>query len=471
MCQGIAEELQGIDLGDKRLNDRSQIILETLAADPAASINAACNGWDETQAAYRFFNNENVVSEKILEPHRRATEKRIAEQDVVLVVPATADLRQDTTELDFTKHPTKDAGVLNTEHRFGFYDHSHIAFTPQHVCLGVLDVDFYSRAPETLGQAGARQGDPIETKESYRWLQGYRLASELAGRHPETQIVSVADCECDIYDIFLEAEQHETPAEFVIRARVDRSLTERDPEAGGWAYRKVREEVAQSKRLTTRHVELPGTAKREGRLATLEVRAKTVHVKPPHARGSLPSVTFNVVLVEEVDGPHDGTDVSWLLITSLPIDSVDAVLRIIDYYVARWPIETFFRTYKTGCRVEEIQLETNHRLLNALMFYKIIAWRVMHVTMLGRECPDLPCEAVFAEEEWKPVYRVVEKKPLPQRVPTLAEFIPMLAQLGGYNRRTTDGPPGAQPIWVGIRRMTDFALAWTAFGPSDDNGG
>ena len=64
---------------------------------------------------------------------------------------------------------------------------------------------------------------------------------------------------------------------------------------------------------------------------------------------------------------------SWLLITSLPIDSVDAVLRIIDYYVARWPIETFFRTYKTGCRVEEIQLETNHRPLNALMFYKIVA--------------------------------------------------------------------------------------------------
>lgn len=464
MCQKIAGELQGIDLGDKRLNERSQMLLETLAADPSASINAACNGWPETRAAYRLFDNENVEPEKILQPHRQATERRIAEEDVVLVV-------QDTTELDFTTHPTTDAGVLNTEHRFGFYDHSHVAFTPGHVCLGVLDVDFYSRDPQSLGQAKERQGDPIETKESYRWLEGYRLASELAGRHPETQIVSVADCECDIYDIFVEAERHETPADFVIRARVDRSTPERDPQAGGAAYRKVRDEAASSKLLTRQHVELPKTAKREARQATLEVRVQEVRVKPPHARSSLPSVTFHVVLVEEVGGPGDGTDVSWLLITSLPIGSVDGVLRIIDYYVARWPIETFFRTYKTGCRVEDIQLETNHRLLNALMFYKIIAWRVMHVTVLGRECPDLSCEAVFAKEEWKSVWQIVEKEPPPPQPPRLGEFIPVLAELGGYNRRSQDHPPGAQAIWVGIRRMTDFALAWLTFGPSADKGG
>ena len=60
-----------------------------------------------------------------------------------------------------------------------------------------------------------------------------------------------------------------------------------------------------------------------------------MQVKPPHARGHLPSVTYNVVLVEEVGGPGDGTDVCWLLITTLPIETVDDVLRIIDYYVAR----------------------------------------------------------------------------------------------------------------------------------------
>lgn len=461
MCSGIVDEFQGIDLGDRRLDERGKALLDVLAADPAASINAACNGWAETQAAYRFFDNDRVEPEKILRPHVEATRKRIAQHDVVLVL-------QDTTELDFSRHPTEDAGVLNHANRFGFYDHCHLAVTPQRLCLGVLDVDLFDRAPETLGRSAERHADPIETKESLRWLNGYRLACRLTAEHPETQVVSVADREGDLYEIFLEAEHHRTPAEFVIRARVDRSIPEPDPTSGPWAYRKVRRQVADTDVLTTRQLDLPPTHKRAGRRATLEVRATPVRVKPPHARGQLPEVSYHVVLVQEVGGPRDGTDVCWLLITSLPIDSVDDVLKIVDFYAARWTIEDYFRVYKSGCRVEEIQLETNHRLSNALMFYKVIAWRVMYLTFLGRECPRLPCDSLFAEAEWKSVWRIVRDDPVPVAAPPLAEFIAMLAQLGGYNRRPSEGPPGPQTIWVGIRRMTDFVLAWQAFGPAHE---
>ena len=93
MCKELALELAGIDLGDKRLNDRSFVLIERLAADTAASINAACQGWQETKAAYQFFDNANVEPHKILLPHRKATEKRIEAEEVVLIA-------QDTTELD-----------------------------------------------------------------------------------------------------------------------------------------------------------------------------------------------------------------------------------------------------------------------------------------------------------------------------------------------------------------------------------
>ena len=141
------------------------------------------------------------------------------------------------------------------------------------------------------------------------------------------------------------------------------------------------------------------------------------------------------------------------------------MLLVIDYYVARWTVEIYFRTLKTGCRVEDIQRETNHRLKNCLAFYKIIAWRVLYLTYLNRTCPTLPCTAVFDESEWKSVWRVVTKKPLPQTPPTLSAFLKLLTQLGGYNNRATEAPAGPQPIWVGLRRMTDFATAWLAFGP------
>ena len=459
MCEGIERELQSIDLGDKRLNRRSATLLQSLAADPAASINAAMGGWNETQAAYRFFDNPNVESDEILGAHREATQGRIDKEEVVLIV-------QDTTELDFSNHPATDSGVLNEADRFGLYDHSHLAFTPQRLCLGVLEVDFFSRTPESLGKTRERKYDPIEEKESYRWLQGFRLACQLARQHPTTQIVSVADCECDIYDVFCEYQKQETPADFVIRANQNRRSTELNPDVGGHVYKKVRDEVAASELLTTREVELPRTPKREARTARLEIRAKTVTVKPPHMRQSLGTVQYNLVLVQEVGRAEDDeTTVSWLLITSLPIDSVDAVLRVVDYYVARWPVEVFFRVYKSGCRVEEIQLETNARQQRCLVLYKIIAWRIMYLTFLGRECPQLPCDQMFADCEWKPVWKIVRDDPLPEEAPPLSEFIPMLAELGGYNNRQHDHPPGPQAIWVGIRRMTDFALAWNALGP------
>lgn len=458
MCQGIAEELLGIELRDRRLNKRSKRVIEALAANPEASVNSACQGWSDTLAAYRFFDNPSVTPDQILQPHRAATQRRMREHPVVLIV-------QDTTELDYTQHPPDDARCLNIEQRFGLYEHVQLAVTPDKLCLGVVGSAFHDRAPETLGKTIARRTLPIEEKESFRWLQGYRLACQLAAECPETRIVSIADREADIYDIFVEAQQASPRVDYLIRAQEDRSTFERDPEAGPAAYRKVRDAVSGSKLLATRTLGLGQTPQRAARQAHVEIRALTLQVKPPHARASLPSVTHNLVLVEEVGGPGDGTDVSWLLITSLPIETVEEILRIIDYYVARWMVEIFFRTLKTGCRVEDIQLETNHRLKNCLAFYKIIAWRVLYLTYLNRASPTLPCDAVFEPSEWKSVWRVVAKTPLPAKTPTLAEFLRLLTQLGGYNNRATEAPAGPQPIWVGLRRMTDFATAWLAFGP------
>ena len=462
MCEGIASELEGIDLGDKRLNQRSQLIIEALGANPEASCNSACDGWSDTLSAYRFFDNKSIQPEDILKPHLAATKRRIHEHSVVLIA-------QDTTELDYSDHPPSDARCLNTKDRLGLYDHTHLAVTPNGLSLGVVGVEYLDRDEEGLGKSKERSKLPIEEKESLRWLTGYRLACELARDCQETQIVSVADREADLYDIFMESEkqakEHAQSADFIIRAKIKRSTPQRDPEMGPDAYKKVRDEVSNSELRATQTIDLPRTPKRAPREAKLEVRAIRVTVKPPHERRSLPTVTYNVVLVEEVDGPNDGTDVSWLLITSLPIETLEEIQLVIDYYVARWAIEVFFRVFKTGCQVEKIQLETLSRLKNCLAFYKIIAWRIMYLTYMNRECPTLPCDAMFDDCEWMSVWRVVTKTELPKTPPTLSEFMALLTQLGGYNNRKTESPPGPQPVWVGIRRMTDFATARMTFGP------
>jgi len=125
--------------------------------------------------------------------------------------------------------------------------------------------------------------------------------------------------------------------------------------------------------------------------------------------------------------------------------------------------EIYFRTIKSGCRVEERQFETLKHLMNCVAVYSIIAWRIMYLCRLGRECPDLECEVVFESSEWKSVYAIVKKKDLPFDPPRLNEMIRMIASLGGYVLRKSI-EPRPQTLWIGLQRVHDLSTAWEAFG-------
>src|SRR5947207_2320226 len=198
----ITEELKTADLGDERLNRRFEIVLERLAARPSVSIPAACKGLAETQAAYRFFDNDRVEAKKVLEPHQRATLERIRQHPVVLVV-------QDTTELELTRAQDKVGGPLSWETQIGFHDHVLLAFTPEHVCLGVVTAEIWARNAADFHKRRQNVNRPIEEKESYRWLQGYRRACAIAQEAPTTAVVCVSDSEGDIFECFAEAEAKE----------------------------------------------------------------------------------------------------------------------------------------------------------------------------------------------------------------------------------------------------------------------
>lgn len=113
--------------------------------------------------------------------------------------------------------------------------------------------------------------------------------------------------------------------------------------------------------------------------------------------------------------------------------------------------------------MEDLQFESADHFLPCLAMYMIIAWRVMFLLMLGRKCPDMPCDLVFSEDEWQSVYVIVKKTPPPEQAPRLEEMVNMIASLGGYIGRKHDGPPGPKTMWIGLQRMLDYALAWRSF--------
>ena len=142
----LAVELAAIDLGDRRLDRRAGQLLETLGDKPTLSIPGACNGWDETRAAYRLFDHARVTAEAVLAPHIACTEERLRAHPRVLCL-------EDTSELDFTtKKGIAGLGPLNYESRWGLYLHPTLAVTPERLCLGVLDIYSWVREPGSLGQ-------------------------------------------------------------------------------------------------------------------------------------------------------------------------------------------------------------------------------------------------------------------------------------------------------------------------------
>lgn len=468
---------ESASFGDLRLTKRLVKIVDQMSECPNLSIPGAMKVRAGTDASYRFFQNKRVTPEAILEPHICATKERIRHSRVALLV-------QDTTEIDLTRpqQQVEGAGPLDGNKRMGTLYHPLMAFNDQGLSLGTVWSKTWVREEESqaqkeqkkkLSEAEKREAmrqRPIEEKESIRWLEGFRAALAAAKQCPQTQCICIGDSEADLYELFLEERRvNETrQLEMLVRAARQRSQ-----KGGGKVLDAVRETpclftscVDVSKRIPKIKAKKgPRNQPREARSAPVEVRAKTVTLNPSsRPNGSPPEVTVNVVLVEEINTPEGQTPIQWLLITTLPIDTLEQVELIVHYYTVRWQIEVYFRTLKSGCRVEERYFEKIQRTLNCLAVYSIVAWRILYLCRLSRECPDLSCEVVFDPSEWMPLYMAIHRAKPPKTPPTLNNVVRMIASLGGYViRKSTE--PGTQTLWIGMQRLNDLVLAWHAFGP------
>lgn len=464
MSAWCAKELGAVQLGDQRLEGRAVKVLEQLAAQPTQSIPTACGSNADMQAAYRFFDNPKVSVEKILAPHQAATGQRMAGQPVVLFV-------HDTSELDYTSHAQMEGlGPLANDPCQGILCHTTLAVTPERVPLGVLETKFWVRDAQTPNQTDERKQKPIEQKESFRWLESYRLAQRWARQLPGTRVVSIADREGDIYETYAEATQalaqgpedsSAASAHFIIRASQDRSLPEKTARS---THRKLWHKVAAAPVLGEIQFDVPAARGRSARRVRQTVRAVRVKLNPPFRKGRpLPMVEINAVYCQEIDPPKGEEAITWLLLTSLPVETLAQAIQVVEWYLCRWQVEVFFKTLKSGCRIEDLQFEKAQRLQRCLAFYMIVAWRIMYALMLGRAEAELSCEIVFSAAEWKSVWQVVQQRPPPIHPPTLKEFLKVLGRLGGHMNRKSDGKLGVKRMWIALQRMRDLAMAWEAF--------
>jgi hypothetical protein len=460
-----AEQIFGdvrVDLGDRRLERRLQVLVEALAAQPEVSLAAACGDWAAQQAAYRFFANEAVTVEALAAALGQATAARCAGEARVLVL-------QDTTSLDYTAHRgTTNLGVLEHPSARGVLLHSSLAVSEAGVPLGLLDLQLWARPGEPDPADDRRHRVPIEGKESAKWLRGLRRAAGRLGAGART--VTVADREADVYELFLVA--HDLDGDWLIRARHDRALA---GEAGRLLAAVERAAVCGRLELS-----VPRDRTRPPRQAALEVRRVSVVLVPPRQRpgpaarwwaahpdaerlgpATLRPVRVGVVLVTEPEPPAGEAPLRWLLLTSLPTETAEQALACVRLYRLRWLIERYHFILKSGCRVERLQLQDGERLQRALAVYAGIAWWLLWLTEQARATPEAPCTTVLPEDAWQALVAFTQRTlVLPVAPPDLRTAVRLVASLGGFRGRTHDGEPGVQTLWRGLRRLHDITATW-----------
>jgi len=444
----VEEEFGGVELYDDRLKARLLTLGRDFFAHPQMSLPQACDGSQaKTKAAYRFFKNKRVNLQTLLRPHVEATVARVREHPVVLAV-------QDTTSLNYTAHPaTTDLGPINTSQDggLGILMHDTMAFTPDGVPLGLLDVQCWTRDPEDVGKKHRRAQLPIEEKESMKWLQSYRAVAQAQALCPDTMLVSTGDREADIYELFTDAQNHPDGPQLLVRA--ERTRNRKVDQAHLWD-RLGCEPIA-----GYQEVYLPRRKDRPARTAKLAVRYAQVTLKPPRGKGLEP-VTVWAVYAKEVDYPPGVKRVEWMLLTTVETATFEQACERVRWYARRWGIEVYHRTVKSGCKIEDRRLGGADRLEACLAIDLVVAWRVYLLTQQGRETPDIPCDMYLSEEEWIALHAYVKRTPPPDAAPSLRDAVRMIAKLGGFLGRKSDGDPGTTTMWRGLERLADITAGY-----------
>jgi hypothetical protein len=444
-------------LRDARLVARFGRVSKTLAARPERSFPKAFSTQGELEAAYRFLNNPRVSAEQLLEPHFAATAARaVAAREVVLV--------HDTTELRFGGSSRREGlGRLSDSggHAQGFYAHATLAVSTdmERTPLGVLALSTWSRADKR--QRGRQRAG--HNGEYLRWETQALATDQRLG--DDTRSIHVMDREGDCYALLAAL----STSAFVIRARRDREVISVDGQvlpmgeaaarAPIWIEREVqlsRRALPPRKAVATPKMH-PARPSRMARLG-LSVCSVVLRRTKKMPREVPPFLALHVVRVVEIDPPPDASPVEWVLVTNLPVGTSEQVEKVVDCYRARWRIEEYFKALKSGCALEERQLESFHALTNATALFVPIAWQMMALRAIERTAPEEPAARILTPTQLNLLHMLPTVR-LP-RSPTAREALYAIARMGGHLRH--NGAPGWQTLADGFHQLHWIELGWRA---------
>jgi len=436
-------------LGDKRRTQRLIQVAADVANNPSASFPDQMKTWGDLKAAYHLFDCNDVTFEAIARPHWELTKQRTAGCYLVI---------GDTTELDFGVHrDVPDLGPTGNGGGWGFLLHNALLVDAESKeFLGVAGQTIHYRPQKEVTPSKKKEHSAAKLKRE-RESEVWGIVIDQVGPPPEeVKWIHVLDRGGDNFEVYGHLLQQRSG--WVVRAgKLNRYVL-----AGPDEQRmQLSDYLPQLALLGTYELSLRARPQQPARTAKLEVRVGSIRMPVPHHKSPWvreldpEPIAMNVVYVVEVDPPAGVEAISWVLLTSLPVDTFEQAWTVIAYYETRWLVEEYHKALKTGCHVQDRQLKTAGRLEAMVGLMSVSAVRLLQLKSLARTSPEIPAQRVVPRV-WLQMLKAARKGLQRVHDLTVGQFYREVAKLGGFLGRKGDGEPGWITIWRGWEKLNNF---------------
>jgi len=406
---------------------------------PEQSLPKQNTAWADLKAAYRFFDNQHVTFDAVAEQHWEQTRQTKPGRHLVI---------SDTTDISYFSHKaTTGVGMLGDGIGRGMQLHHCLIYNCDNDLIeGSAGGLVHYRA--TIRKGETRMQRLRRNRESQLWGN---LVDKVGSAPQGSQWIHVFDRGGDNFEAMCHIRL--TGCDWVIRAaKLQRNIINENGE-------KVALKDALDEAIVVGGYELslrsrPGV---KARTARIEVSVMQVTLPKPHHHSDwvkecgINELTMNVVVVQEVNAPAGVKPIRWVLLTTLPTETLEDTWKVIEDYENRWLVEEYHKVLKTGCSVELHALRTADRLEPLIGLISIIGIRLFQLKLIGRSQPDAKA-ATHVPSSWLTCLKLARPK-LKMTGMSVYTFFREIAKLGGFLGRTGDGEPGWQTIWHGYKRL------------------
>jgi hypothetical protein len=277
-----------------------------------------------------------------------------------------------------------------------------------------------------------------EERETDVWI---RQVQAIGTPESGSRWVHVGDRGADMFPFFQACQATQT--HFLVRAGKSRRV-QQDEDEISYSLTQARSWPSQA----SRPFEVPARHGHPGRSTQLQLSFGQMTLLPPRhePRASKEPLTVWVIRVWEEQARDAEEPLEWILVTSVPTTTLEQAWERVEWYRHRWLVEDYHQCLKSGCRIEQRQLQTVDGLIRLLGLLSPLAVRLLQVRAYAREDPERPAAEVIEPLMLAVLAERCGGSPLTMTVGT---FWTEVARLGGYLARSHDGPPGWRTIWKG----------------------